>query len=68
MGPAGEGLPGIARVHVDYRKIGATAIDILKAKLANESLGPVENPAVTLIRGEWVDGASAVLPDAVLAK
>ena len=58
---------GIARVHVGYRKIGATAIDILKTKLANEQLGPTENPAVTLIRGEWVDGSSAT-PKADLKK
>jgi LacI family transcriptional regulator len=68
LGPTTEKLKGIARVDIDYKKIGATAIDILKAKLANESLGPVENPAVTLIRGEWVDGASAVLPEPAMAK
>ena len=49
------------RVEIGYRKIGATAIDILKAKLANERLGPTDNPAVTLIRGEWRDGASACI-------
>ncbi len=48
----------IAQVHVGYRKIGATAIDVLKTKLAHEQLGPTDNPAVTLIRGEWIDGAS----------
>lgn len=58
LGPAHEGVGEIAQVHIGYRKIGATAIDILKANLANEQLGPPENPAVTLIRGEWIDGAS----------
>lgn len=68
LGSAEEGLDGIARVDIGYRKIGATAIDILKAKLANEPLGPTDNPAVTLIRGEWLDGASAELkPKKVLA-
>ena len=62
LGPAGNDLEGIARVEIAYRKIGATAIDILKTKLAHESLGPTHNPAVTLIRGEWVDGATAELP------
>ncbi len=52
--PKGE----IAKVHVGYRKIGATAIDVLKTKLAHEQLGPTDNPAVTLIRGEWMEGAS----------
>ena len=65
LGPAWEDLDGIARVHIGYRKIGATAIDILKAKLANEALGPTDNPAVTLIRGKWVDGASAQLKPAM---
>lgn len=64
LGPADENLDGIARVDIAYSKIGATAIDILKTKLAHESLGPTDNPAVTLIRGEWVDGASAELPKA----
>lgn len=61
LGPACQDLDGIARVSVDYRRIGATAMDILKARLANERLGPTDNPAVTLIRGDWVDGPSAVL-------
>ncbi|MEX0326179.1 MAG: LacI family DNA-binding transcriptional regulator [Puniceicoccaceae bacterium] len=68
LAPACDKCGDMARVNVDYKKIGATAIDILKAKLANESLGPAENPAVTLIRGEWVDGATAALPEPVLAK
>ncbi|QXD25480.1 LacI family transcriptional regulator [Opitutia bacterium ISCC 51] len=63
LGPAEEITDDIAHVHIGYRKIGATAIDILKTKLAHESLGPTENPAVTLIRGEWKDGASAQLPN-----
>ncbi|MCB1123275.1 MAG: substrate-binding domain-containing protein, partial [Verrucomicrobiae bacterium] len=67
LGSAEDNLEGIARVHIGYRKIGATAIDILKTKLAHESLGPVHNPAVTLIRGEWKDGASARLPQTALA-
>jgi LacI family transcriptional regulator len=68
LGSAEENLDGIARVHMRYRKIGATAIDILKAKLANEPLGPTDNPAVTLIRGKWMDGASAELnPKKILA-
>lgn len=58
LGSSCEELDDIARVEIGYRKIGATAIDILKTKLANEALGPTDNPAVTLIRGEWVDGAS----------
>ena len=48
----------IAQVRIGYRKIGATAIDVLKTKLAHEPLGPTDNPAVTLIRGEWNEGAS----------
>jgi len=67
LGPADQNLERIARVDIAYSKIGATAIDILKTKLAHESLGPTDNPAVTLIRGVWVDGASAELPKAVLA-
>ncbi|HSH09246.1 MAG TPA: LacI family DNA-binding transcriptional regulator [Oceanipulchritudo sp.] len=61
LGPAQTHQESIARVEIGYRKIGATAIDILKAKLAHESLGPTDNPAVTLIRGKWIDGATAVL-------
>lgn len=61
LGSAEEGLDSIARVDIGYRKIGATAVDILKAKLANEPLGPTDNPVVTLVRGEWLDGASAKL-------
>jgi len=56
--PPEEDLDEVARVKMGYRKIGATAVDILKSKLANEQLGPNDNPAVTLIRGEWVDGPS----------
>jgi len=56
LGSAEDAAEQTARVHIGYRKIGATAIDILKTKLANERLGPTDNPAVTLIRGEWVDG------------
>lgn len=68
LGPAEENLENIARVEIGYRKIGATAIDILKAKLAHESVGPTHNPTVTLIRGEWVDGATAArLPKTALA-
>ncbi len=58
LAPATEEVSDIALVRVGYRKIGATAIDLLKTKLANEPMGPTDNPAVTLIRGEWVDGAS----------
>jgi LacI family transcriptional regulator len=61
LGPALDSVPNLARVEIGYRKIGATAIDILKAKLANESLGPTDNPAVTLIRGKWIDGATATV-------
>jgi len=69
LGSASDDLEGIARVDIGYKKIGATAIDILKTKLANESLGPTDNPAVTLIRGDWIDGASAELKlAAVMAK
>ena len=60
LGSASEDLEGIARVEIGYSKIGAMAIDILKAKLAHERLGPTDNPAVTLIRGEWIDGGSAM--------
>ncbi len=67
LGPSDDDLDGIARVDIGYRKIGATAIDILKTKLANESLGPANNPTVTLIRGLWVDGKSTDLPKAALA-
>ncbi|MFP4282451.1 MAG: LacI family DNA-binding transcriptional regulator [Opitutales bacterium] len=62
LGPAEDELEGIARVEIGYRKIGSTAIDILKTKLANERLGPTDNPAVTLIRGDWIDDASVLLP------
>ena len=58
LGPAMEDEGEIAQVKVGYRKIGATAIDLLRTKLNNEMVGPLDNPAVTLIRGEWVDGAS----------
>lgn len=58
LSPATEEVGEIAQVQMSYRKIGATAIDILKTKLANEPLGPTDNPAVTLIRGKWVDGTS----------
>lgn len=59
LGPPHENLSDVAHVQIGYRKIGATAIDILKTRLANEILGPSDNPAVTLIRGEWVDGMTA---------
>lgn len=62
LGPAFEAEGRIAQVQVGYRKIGATAIDLLKTKLANEPLGPTDNPAVTLIRGEWMDGSSVQAP------
>lgn len=65
LGPADEKAQGIARVDIGYRKIGATAIDILKTRLANERIGPTDNPAVTLIRGNWIDGASISQPSAV---
>lgn len=58
LSPAMEEEGEIAQVQVSYRKIGATAIDVLKTKLAHEQLGPTDNPAVTLIRGEWKDGTS----------
>lgn len=64
LGPAMEEEGEIAQIKVGYRKIGATAIDLLRTKLTNEFLGPVDNPAVTLIRGEWVDGASVRAPRA----
>ena len=57
----------IAHVRVDYRKIGATAIDLLKTKLAHEQLGPTDNPAVTLIRGEWNEGSSVRKPRKTVA-
>lgn len=62
LGPAHEETGEIAQVQVGYRKIGATAIELLKAKLANEHLGPSDNPAVTLIRGDWTDGTSVRSP------
>ena len=62
LAPPSETHGEIAQVQVGYRKIGSTAIDILKTKLANEQLGPTDNPAVTLIRGEWIDGTSAPGP------
>lgn len=58
LAPAIEEEGQIAQVQVGYRKIGSTAIDLLKTKLANEQLGPSDNPAVTLIRGKWIDGNS----------
>jgi LacI family transcriptional regulator len=64
LGPAREDLVDIARVEVGYRKIGSTAIDILKTRLANERLGPTDNPAVTLLRGDWIEGASVLSPAA----
>ncbi len=67
LGPSEHNLENIAQVDIGYKKIGATAIDILKTKLANESLGPINNPTVTLIRGLWIDGKSAELPKAALA-
>ena len=57
----------IAQVRVGYRKIGATAIDVLKTKLAHEQLGPTDNPAVTLIRGEWNEGLSVRKPQKTVA-
>lgn len=62
LAPAIEETGEIAQVQVGYRKIGATAVDILKTKLANEQLGPTDNPAVTLIRGDWQDGSSVRSP------
>ena len=62
LAPAIEEIGEIAQVQVGYRKIGATAIDILKTKLAHEQLGPTDNPAITLIRGEWQDGSSVRSP------
>lgn len=62
LAPALDEVGKIAQVKVGFRKIGATAIDILKMKLANERLGPTDNPAVTLIRGEWMDGTSIFNP------
>ncbi len=67
LGPAMEEEGEIAQVQIGYRKIGSTAIDILKTKLANEHLGPSDSPAVTLIRGKWVDGASAPNPNELVA-
>ena len=58
LAPSIEEEGEIAQVQVGYRKIGACAIDILKTKLAHERLGPTDNPAVILIRGEWKDGTS----------
>lgn len=58
LSPALEETGEIAQVRIGFRKIGSTAIDLLKAKLAREQVGPQANPAVTLIRGEWVDGTS----------
>lgn len=58
LAPASEDTGEIAQVQIGYRKIGSTAIDLLKSKLSYEALGPVNNPAVTLIRGQWVDGLS----------
>ena len=62
LGPAEDEANELARVEIGYAKIGSTAIDILKTKLANERLGPTDNPAVTLIRGEWIEGASVAAP------
>lgn len=68
LGPATEEFGKIAQVKVGYRKIGATAIELLRTKLTNEFLGPVDNPAVTLIRGEWVDGESVRAPGSKTVK
>lgn len=62
LAPAMDQTDEIAQVRIGYRKIGATAVDLLKSKLANEHVGPLHNPAVTLIRGEWVDGESVKTP------
>lgn len=67
LAPAIEQVGRIAQVQLGYRKIGATAIDLLKTKLANEFLGPTDNPAVTLIRGNWCDGDSVRRPQKVVA-
>ncbi|MBD5777915.1 LacI family DNA-binding transcriptional regulator [Pelagicoccus sp. NFK12] len=62
LNPATEETGEIAQVRIGFRKIGATAVDLLKSKLANEQVGPMHNPAVTLIRGEWVEGKSVKPP------
>ena len=67
LAPGLETDDKIAHVRVDYRKIGATAIDVLKTKLAHEQLGPTDNPAVTLIRGEWNEGSSLRKPRKTVA-
>ncbi|MDQ8183105.1 LacI family DNA-binding transcriptional regulator [Pelagicoccus sp. SDUM812005] len=64
LNPATDDTGEIAQVRIGFRKIGATAVDLLKSKLANEQVGPLQNPAVTLIRGEWVDGKSVKAPKA----
>mgnify|MGYP000544242669 CR=1 FL=1 len=62
LAPAIEETGEIAQVQIGFRKIGATAVDLLKSKLANEQVGPLQNPAVTLIRGEWASGTSVKGP------
>lgn len=68
LAPAMDETGEIAQVRIGFRKIGATAVDLLKSKLANEHVGPLHNPAVTLIRGEWVDGKSVKAPKATTTK
>lgn len=63
LAPAIEETGEIAQVQIGFRKIGSTAIDLLKSKLANELVGPQQNPAVTLIRGEWIPGKSVKSPN-----
>lgn len=62
LNPATDDIGEIAQVRIGFRKIGSTAVDLLKSKLANEQVGPLDNPAVTLIRGDWVDGKSVKAP------
>ncbi|MCH6256861.1 LacI family transcriptional regulator [Puniceicoccaceae bacterium K14] len=68
LAPATEETGEIAQVRIGFRKIGATAVDLLKSKLANEQVGPLQNPAVTLIRGEWVNGTSVKGPNTTKTK
>ena len=49
---------GFAGVQQNQRLMGAWAVELLAARIANRDLGIPENPRIEMVEGEWVDGDS----------
>ena len=45
-----------SRVDEKGDEVGATALDLVTAKIARNEYGPPTHPRVTMIEGRWVDG------------